>query len=255
MRDGSIYFEIKGTGETVVFIHGFTLDHRMWNEQVKYFSKNYQTLTYDMRGFGKSPLPNEPYSHANDLSRLLMDLKIKKAHIVGLSLGGEVAIDFVLTYPEFVSSLIVADTSLGGYKSTVDWRTYAKEQGIENAKKNWLNHEVFGTTRENSTVLKELEAMVSDYSGWHWLNKDTREKLPASALSRLQEILVPTLIITGENDLPYFQVIAELLHKGIKNSQKKVIMNAGHMSNMEKPEEFNKAVGSFVRSGYRGNSG
>lgn len=255
MQAGNIYYELKGTGEVIVFIHGFTLDHRMWNEQVKYFSKNYQTLTYDMRGFDRSPLPNEPYSHANDLSRLLMDLKIKKAHIVGLSLGGEIAIDFTLTYPEFVLSLTVADSSLGGYKSTVDWRMYAKEQGIENAKKNWLNHEVFRTTRENSTVLKDLEAMVSDYSGWHWLNKDTREKLPVPALSRLQEISVPTLIITGEKDLSYFQSIAELLHKGIKNSQKKVIMGAGHMSNMEKPEEFNEMVGSFVRSVYRGNSG
>ena len=246
MKTGSIYSEIKGTGDAIVFIHGFTLDHRIWNEQVKLFSRNYQTLSYDMRGFGKSLVPHKPYSHHNDLRDILEFNKIKKAHIVGLSLGGEVAIDFTLTYPEFVLSLVIADSSLGGYASTVDWRVFAKEQGIDKAKKNWMNHEVFKTTWENSTVLKELETIVSGYSGWHWLNNDMKEKLSMPALSRLQEILVPTLIITGENDLPYFQTIADILHKGIKNSQKKIIIGAGHMSNMEKPEEFNRILWDFI---------
>ena len=205
-NNGRIYFEVSGSGETIVLIHGHSLDHRMWQDQVKLFSNKYRVITYDMRGYGKSSVPSGKYSDYDDLQALLEHLKIVKVNIIGLSLGGEVAIDFTLKYPQSVNRLIVADSSLGGYKSTVDWDVHAEEQGVEKGIENWLNHQVFETTRKNVEIKNKLENIVRDYSGWHWLNSDPSTKLDPRALTRLNEIKNPTLIITGEKDLNYFRI-------------------------------------------------
>lgn len=201
LGSSTIYYESKGTGDPVVLIHGFSLDRRMWQPQIDFLSRKYHVVTYDMRGFGKSSLPTNEYSHHGDLLAVLGALHLTKVTIIGLSLGGEVAIDFALSYPQYVNKLVLASSSLGGYASTVDWDIHAKEVGIEQAKKNWLNHSVFAPTLANKEVKKKLDKIVNDYSGWHWLNHDPREKLQPTTLTRLNEIKVQTEIIVGANDL------------------------------------------------------
>lgn len=142
-----LHYQSVGQGTPIVFVHGFSLDSRIWEPQVEVFSKTHQVIIYDMRGFGQSPLPTGAYSHHEDLHNLVTHLNLPKFHLVGLSLGGEIAIDYSLTYPDTLLSLTLADSSLGGYASTVDWRVYAKEQGVEKAKVNWLNHSVFATAK------------------------------------------------------------------------------------------------------------
>lgn len=242
-----LFHQKIGNGIPIIFIHGFSLDNRMWRPQVEFFATTNQVITYDMRGFGKSEPPSKPYSHVEDLRGLLAPLKIDKAHIVGLSLGGEVAIDYTLTYPDTVLSLTLADTSLGGYASTVDWRVYAKEQGLEQAKQNWLDHIVFAPSNRNPAVAEQLKAMVDDYSGWHWLNEDPRIKLDPPAKARLSEIKVPTQIVLGELDLPYYHDIAKILTDKIPNSKLHIIKDAGHMTNLENAVKFNEIVDSFIK--------
>ena len=91
-----LYFEIKGKGEAVVLAHGGQMDRRMWDAQFDIFAKKYQVLRYDIRGFGKSAIPTKGYSDAGDLYALLEHLGLKKASLIGLSLGAAVAVDFVL---------------------------------------------------------------------------------------------------------------------------------------------------------------
>lgn len=240
-NNGKLYFEVVGEGESIVFIHGFTLDHRMWKPQVDEFRKKFKVITYDLRGFGKSSTPEDKYSHHEDLKALLDHLGVPNAHIVGLSLGGEIALDFAVSYPDMVKTLTLADSSLGGYKSTVDWNVHS-EFGLDKAKENWLNHQVFDKTRENKGALEKLKQIVSDYSGWHWFNNDPREKVSPSTIEQIQNIKVPTIIMIGEYDLSYFKDIAEILNNKIPNSKKIIIKNSGHMSNLENIEQFNKTI-------------
>jgi pimeloyl-ACP methyl ester carboxylesterase len=242
---GKLLYQIQGEEDPIVFIHGFTLDHRMWEKQVDYFSKNYQVITYDMRGFGKSSVPTNAYSHHEDFKALLKLLKMKKAHVVGLSLGGEVAIDFTIEYPNSVITLTLLDSSLGGYNSTVNWDVKAKGSGIDKAKKNWMNHAVFDKTR-SSNCWSKVGAIVKDYSGWHWINDDPRKKLDPSAKERLNEIKTPTLIAVGKDDLSYFHDIAKYIHDNVENSTLHVIKDAGHMVNMEKPLEVNRRIEKHI---------
>ncbi len=135
-----LYYEIAGSGHPLVFIHGFTLDTRMWDDQFEVFAQHYRVLRYDARGFGKSTLPtSEPYSPAEDLRALMKYLGIEHAHIIGLSMGGLIAVDFAVTYPESTDTLIPVDAALSGYqwqgeRSSLTAGEKAKQGGIEAAK-------------------------------------------------------------------------------------------------------------------------
>lgn len=236
-------FNIYGNGTPIIFAHGFSLNSSMWAPQVEYFSSSHKVITYDLRGFGKSPVPTNKYNHHDDLHNLVTTLGINKFHLVGLSLGGEMAIDYALSYPDTLLSLTLASSSLGGYPSTVDWRVYAAEHGLGKAKENWLNHQVFASAKSKPEVFDRLSEMVNQYSGWHWLHQDPRERLYPYAIDRLEEIKAPTQVIVGKNDLSYYtEEIAPKLIEKIPVSELDVIENAGHMVNLENPTAFNNSL-------------
>jgi pimeloyl-ACP methyl ester carboxylesterase len=94
-----LYFEMAGSGEALVFIHGLGLDARMWDLQCEVFAQRFSVIRYDLRGFGRSSVPTaEGYSHAEDLHALLRFLRVQQAHILGLSFGGRHAVNFGLLY-------------------------------------------------------------------------------------------------------------------------------------------------------------
>ena len=246
-----LYYEVAGEGEPLALIHGFSLDTRMWDDQFEAFARSYKVIRYDIRGYGKSAVPSEDgYYHTDDLHALLGHLGIERLHILGLSLGGAIALEFTLAYPEMARSLIVADTVLWGY----DWSAeYSQLTGaiwsagsVEEARALWLKYPLFGPALENSSVAPRLTQIVTDYSGWHWSNADPGLLPNPVAASRLAKISTPTLIIIGERDLPDFHGIALTLQKQIAGARTVVLPAVGHMSNMEDPEGFNEAVLSFL---------
>lgn len=222
------------------------MDHRLWQPQQLYLSGMFQTVTYDLRGFGTSTIPGSSYSHHDDLKRLLDHLEITQTHLVGLSLGGEIALDMALTHPERITSLTLINSSLSGYASTVNWNVHAREEGILNAKHYWLNHEVFRETKNHPEAYALLTQMVQDYSGIHWLDGDMRKKLFPKAIDRLAEIAIPTQIVTGKNDLHYYHDIAQLLERRISLSRTVEVPDAGHLVNIEQPEHVNTLLADFL---------
>lgn len=246
-----LQFEIAGSGHPLVLIHGFSLDGRMWDDQFFTFANNYRVLRYDMRGFGKSALPTtEEYSHVDDLVALLDHVGLPKAHLVGLSLGGRVAIDTAIAHPTRVASLVPVDTVLQGYKWTSDdagyiWKA-AAELGVATAKQLWLEHPYFTPARRNPDVAYRLGNIIREYSGWHFVNQDPWRPLNPSALDQLHTITSPTKVLVGEKDLEDFHLITSVIKSKVQGSTSEVIADAGHMCNMEQPELFNKAVLSFL---------
>lgn len=249
-----LYYEVAGSGHPLVLIHGFSLDTRMWDDQLAPFAEYYRVIRYDMRGFGKSALPTEePYRSADDLKALLDHLGIAHAHILGLSLGGGVAINFAQAYPSMTSALIPVDSVLSGYRFSSGYITLnrsifsmASREGVEATREAWLHHPLFQPASEQPHVASKLRRMVGDYSGWHWLNHDPEESPRPPAIERLAAIGAPTLVIAGERDLPDFQAIADILATRIPHAEKAIIPHAGHMSNMEAPAAFNATVLQFL---------
>ena len=255
VNDTRLYYEVAGTGHAVVFIHGFTFDTRMWDDQFQYFANEFQIVRYDMRGFGRSAVPTgDEYSHAEDLKALLDFLEIKQAYLVGQSLGGRVAIDFTLIYPEYVDALILVDTFLPGFDLSPE-REEKMEQtskepskgSIAAAKISWLAHPFFTPAHRQPAVLARLAQIVEDYSGWHFVNQDHQHELNPPAAKRLREITIPILAIVGQYDIPDFLNMTELISQQAPHARKIIIPNVGHMSNMEAPEEVNQAIYEFFK--------
>jgi pimeloyl-ACP methyl ester carboxylesterase len=253
--DGTrLCYETAGEGSPVALLHGFTLDGRMWDDQFDRFARSHRVLRHDFRGFGRSdpPQPGRPYTHARDLHELLEHLGIEQIALVGLSYGGWAALDFTLRYPGSVSALVLVDSGMLDYPYTPPWRGFldslsplAQTQGVAAARAEWCAHDLFAFSSRVPGVSERIQAIVADYSGWHWLNDDSRE-IAKPAHTRLAEIDVPTLVVVGEHDLEDFQTIATKLGDGIPGATKVTLQNAGHMANMDAPDAFNELVLEFL---------
>jgi pimeloyl-ACP methyl ester carboxylesterase len=249
-----LYYEMKGEGQPLVFIHAFTLDNRMWDDQFYFFSKWYCCIRYDIRGHGQSALPgSEPYTFQDDLKSLLFSLHISEPVIlVGLSMGGRIASNFALQYPRFTKALVLADAQIEGFvfkRFKLDAIfSNAKKKGIDYAKSKWFAHELFASARNNKAVAKCLEQMIHFYSGWHFVDKNPVIHFNPPTWLQLKNIAVAALVIYGELDLPDFIEMSEGAALLIPGAKKAVLRNTGHMSNMENPAGFNKELQEFLES-------
>ncbi len=254
----TLYYEVKGEGFPLVFVHGHLVDRRMWDDQWDVFAQNYKVIRYDARGFGKSDLPDKPYFPAEDLRALLMFLNIKKAVVIGLSMGGGVNIDFTLEYPDMVSALVLAAPSLGGYnysgeelpgKAAAFFST-AKEKGALEAVQ-WFLEEPFWsyTIPSDPGVRGKFETLMKEnIQIFDWNQAFLQLAHPPAAL-RLSEIKVPTLVAAADGDYYENLKVTELLEAEIKGAKRVVMKDTGHMLNMEKPAQFNKILQDFLVRG------
>lgn len=250
----NIYYEINGQGENLIFVHGDGLDLRQWDKQVVYFSKKYRVICYDQRGFGRSQIPlNQPYSFSEDLYLLMKALSIKNAHLVGLSLGGAEIINFALAHPYMVKSLVLADSGINGdgfssgFKENIQTvLDLAKKGKLDDSKKHWMKLPVFDISRHNPQTWNTIQEMVTQTSGYRWYGNNQPKQMNPPAIERLSEITSPTLILVGENDIDDFKRKSQLLHNKIRKSTLSYVKNAGHISNMDNPTEFNRLVDEFL---------
>jgi 3-oxoadipate enol-lactonase len=249
-----LYCETAGSGSAVVFLPGFTLDTRMWDDQFIPLAQHFLAIRYDLRGFGKSALPSgEAYSHVDDLKALLDRLGVSQADLIGLSKGGAVAIDFALTYPHRTRALVLIDTVLAGFSWSPEtsardglvWQR-AAEAGIPAAKESWLTHPLFAPAQRQPAVAARLGQIVAEYSGWHFVNPNPERGLEPPAAQRLPELAMPVLAIVGELDLPDFRQITDLVCQQVPQARKLVVPGVGHLANMEAPEQVTASVLSFL---------
>jgi 3-oxoadipate enol-lactonase len=254
-RDGGrLRYSTAGVGDPVVFLHGFGLDADMWDPQWPAFSEHYRLVRYDLRGYGASSLPSGPYSHVDDFVALTDYLKARPAHLIGLSLGGRVALRIASQVPSAVRSLTLVDSALDGHAWSREWSERwramitAAETDVPRAKRLWLEHELFDPARARPAAAEALDAMVRAYSGWHFRSEDPGAGPLRPIIEMLPSILAPTLVIVGELDLPDFQATARRLADQIPRASLSVIPNVGHMPNLEDPLYFNQLVLEHLRS-------
>ena len=252
-----LYYEIAGSGDPIVLIHGGGGDCRHWDDQFETFTQNHKVIRYDRRGFGKSAMPvqEEIYSHYDDLKALLEHFSILKAHICGQSMGCGIAVDFVFTYPEMSSSLIAVAPWVSGYDSPAVGEmgkifekitSIVKEKGTR-AAMDYNIDEGYKNVIINPRILERIREIGYDYSFWHYTNRDGVYDVDPPVAQQIDKIGLPTLIITAEYDLKACREVADLLEQNIANAKKVVIAKACHNMNMEKPAEFNKLVLDFIR--------
>ena len=249
----TLYYEIQGKGHPLVLLEGGQLDLKMWDDQLSEFSKNYQVIRYDLRGFGRSGEWGASYKAHEDLRALLDTLAIEQAHLVGLSGGGRICIDFALEYPERVSSLVLASPGLSGFNwSSNDWIKPIWEAMLEGdsirAAELWLESPYMVPAMEQEELADRLRNLAIENSRV-WAHLDTKEApLSPPAVERLNELLAPTLLILGSRDIPdIHKIVKLLLDADIPDVRRVIFECSGHMVNMEQPEMFNKVLMDFLK--------
>ena len=253
INDARIYYEERGQGPCVILIHGFAMDRRIWDRQFDLLARRCRVVRYDLRGFGRSDLPQGPYSTLDDLAVMMDQLGIDKACVMGISLGGSLALEFALTCPERVAGLVLAGSTLRGYpfsddyvKEFLHYRKIARRQGTAVAQSESMGNPLLRCIARKPSLFEPIKTMIRDYSGFHWLSHDPHRVLYPPAITRLSEITCPVQIIFGQRDIPDLQGVAKQLIAEIKHARSVVIPNVGHIVNMEAPETFNRIVLDFL---------
>ncbi len=246
-----LFYEEMGTGEALILIHGGLSDSALWDGQMEEFARHYRVIRYDLRGFGKSDVPDSDYRPVDDLKGLLDFLDIKSAYLCGLSLGGMIAIDFTIEYADYVKALILAGATPCGFESAEEDSVLDNimdaliNSDFDRVKELWLSHPKFAASKNFSCSLEKtaemLDRNIGSFSFYQFL-----KCIDPPAINRLGVIAIPTLVMIGEVDVPSAYSAATTIEVGIILTQKAIIANAGHHINLDKPEDFNVTVLDFL---------
>lgn len=251
-----LYCEVTGADDApaVVFLHGFSLDTRTWNGQVDAFSERYRVVRYDLRGFGRSAVPEEgvTYQHQEDLRALLDTLAIDRTAVIGQSFGGAVALDFALQHPQRVSALVTVGAVMPGFNtpelaalSREIWNT-GRTGGVDAARALLVDCALFDVANERPASRTAVREIVAGYSGWDWTNTDPAAWAEPKCEENLGLIAAPTLVVLGEREFSDMRHVADALEAGVPGARKVVLPGLGHLPNMEDAEAFNEVVLDFL---------
>jgi 3-oxoadipate enol-lactonase len=245
-----------GAGRPVVLIHGYPFNRSLWNEQIEALSKNHRVIAPDLRGFGESEASDGPATMnrmAQDVALLLDHLEIPRATIAGLSMGGYVALAFYKQFPSRVRALILADTRAS---ADTEEAKQTREQQAEKASSEGMAGIADAMlpkllTPETVSKRPDIVKRVRD------MMLKTKPEGAAAALrgmaarddqtALLSKISVPALILVGAEDAITPVADSEKMNQAIAGSQLIVLENAGHVSNLERTEQFNDALLEFLK--------
>jgi 3-oxoadipate enol-lactonase len=257
VRGIEMAYDVEGSGPPLLLLHGYPFNRSMWREQVEALQGGFRVITPDLRGMGETESTAEPAGMnemAQDVAALLDELKIARVTLGGLSMGGYVSLAFARRFPLRVRALILADTR--PQPDTDEARRGREEQAQKVLKEGMgaIADLILKKALAPATLSSrpEIAARVRE------MIHGTKPEGAAAALRGmaarsdqtdfLASILAPTLIIVGSEDQLTPRADAELMRREIRGSRLEVIDGAAHVSNLERPAEFNRALMDFLRA-------
>ena len=249
-------YDDVGEGSTpIIFLHGYPFDKTMWQGQLEFLKPSCRLIAFDIRGFGKSMDEKSPLSidlFADDVIQFMDKSSIEKAIICGLSMGGFIALNAINKFPERFEALVLCDTQCIADTIEVKEKRYKTIDEIEvdgaaNFNEGFIKSVFHKDSITNKKELvEELRSVVFSNSK-HIITQGLIALAERSeTCSTLNEIGIPTLIICGREDVVTPLTQSEMMHEAIKGSILHVIDTAGHVSNLEQPQEFNKHLLDFL---------
>ena len=258
-----LHYEETGSGIAVIFVHEFAGDYRSWEPQVRFLSRWFRCITFNARGYPPSDVPEEPtkYSQArarDDIRDVLAHLRIDRAHIIGLSMGGFATLHFGLTYPSRARSLLIASC---GYGSDPDQQAEFQAE-METTATRIENESMPEFAKSYALGPARVQLQNKDPRGWiEFATQLAEHSTRGSALTMrgvqkerpslwslrgaMQKMNVPTLIAAGDEDDPCLEP-ALMMKRTIATAGLAVIPRSGHVLNLEEPDEFNRIAYGFI---------
>ena len=249
---GELAYDEAGAGPAVVLLHGSFLDRGTWDLQVPALRTRYRVVRYDIRPFGESTVPNQPYKTTDDLLALMDALKIDRAHLVGHSFGGGVAVDFALTHAARVASLVLVNSGVTGAAMPPDEQKEATQVFIKarisetEAVQAWMALGLWSVSRTKPEVRSALEKITSRNAARFRLSSPTFTQIVPPAIGRLGEIRAPTLVVSGDRDTPGNRATSDALADGIPGARLVLIPGADHAIPLGWASELNKEILAFL---------
>ena len=258
-----LYYEETGTGIPIVFVHEFAGDHRSWEPQMRHFGQRYRCIAFAARGYPPSDVPESASSYAqaraaDDINAVIAHLRLDRAHIVGLSMGGFATLHFGFRHAERARSLCIAGCGYGAEPEQRQ-RFQAEAATIADFIRSagmaaFAEKYAYGPTRvqfENKDPrgFAEFKRMLAEHSALGSANTQLGVQRERPSLYELVEDMkrldVPTLILTGDEDWPCL-LPGLLMKQNIASAAFSVMPNCGHAINLEDPDQFNRIVGDFI---------
>ncbi|HEY7123578.1 MAG TPA: alpha/beta hydrolase [Ktedonobacterales bacterium] len=258
VEGGRLYYEVAGTGPSLVLVHAGVADCRMWDDQFEVFAERFHVIRYDARGFGKTTSENVSFSNRQDIVDLLRHVGVERTAVLGLSRGGQIALDFTLEHPEMVRALIPVAGAVSGYEdqpTEAELPIFTEYERLEEQKdyealtdfgvRVWGDGPGQPEGRIAASVRERLREMIANNYQIHHEEIQPRVLEPP-AVSRLGEVSVPTLVLWGDLDYSGTVTAMKTLVQGISGAQQVIFPGVAHMVNMEEPERFNTVVLDFL---------
>ena len=243
-----IDYAVGGRGRSVILSHGYGATGRMWDGQRRTLGDRYRLITWDMRGHGQTQSPDDAaqYSEAltvADMRALLAHVGVERAVVGGLSLGGYMSLGFYRRHPEMVEALIICDSG-PGYRNAEArnaWNQRARERAAA------LEARGLEALGGRSREVRDALGHHKSAQGLAHAARGMLAQQDAHVIDGLASIRVPTLVVVGDQDTP-FLAPCEYMAKKIPGARFEVIAGAGHASNLDQPEAFDRALLSFLDS-------
>lgn len=260
IKQTRLYYEIIGQGEPLVLLHAGIADSRMWQPQISLLAGSYQIITLDFRGYGNTIYKSDPFWHYQDVYSLLKHLKLGSVNILGCSLGGRVAIELALQYPEIINRMILLSPGLRGFEY-VDQKTLAWDERLERlitlderdkVAEMLIDIWVVGLRRKRGDVNQSIRSFVKEMilDNYDAVVDRVEEAEPEfDVISRLSGIKSNTLVVIGEEDLPDMLTISQMITDNIPQAKRLILPAAAHMINLEKAGFLTKIVLDFLGTG------
>jgi 3-oxoadipate enol-lactonase len=254
------WYEVSGVDSqgAIVLLHAGIADSRMWHGQVPALERSFRVLSVDMRGFGRSPLLSGRVDRADDVRTVLDDAGVLRAWCVGSSLGGMVALEFAIRFPDRVEGLVLVAPGIREWQSSADVVELGRaedealeagdeERAVDLVARFWLR----GTRRDaepRANLLALLRTMQLDACRLPDPDPPPERSLPLDppTLERLSDVTVPTLVVVGEHDIADLQQIASLLASKLPNAERIVLPGAAHLPPLETPAAFNRLLVDYL---------
>jgi pimeloyl-ACP methyl ester carboxylesterase len=255
VEGGALYVESGGAGSPLLMVHGWPLDHRLFEPQAEKLGRSHRVVTFDRRGFGASSAPPDLGREVDDIVAIIDALALDSVHLLGMSQGARIALRFAATRPDLLRSLLLQAPAIDGFAPGTpdperipldEFVRLAREGRIGEVRKRWLAHPMMMLDGKLAHERARLDAMMEGYEGADLL-ADPKRATPftVDVSAALRRFRAPCLLLTGARETAARRAHARRLLDLLPDCREVIFPASGHLSNLSEPRSYNRYVAEF----------
>lgn len=252
---GRLWAEAGGTGDSLLLIHGWALDHRMFARQMEALRASMNVIVYDRRGFGRSTAPPDLARELDDIDRILAHFRIADTHVLGMSQGGRIALRYAVSRPDRIRSLLLQGPAVDGLAveeangerlAIGEFVELARDGRLDEVKRRWKAHPMMALGAGFAEETRLIDRIVDDYSGRDLVDyRPEAYAFDVDVLARLGELDVPILLLTGAHETRARRAHARAILARARAGREVLFPDSGHLCNLTEPVRYNAEVLGF----------